>query len=138
MPKISFPRANGNLNLLALNNLSLSNSLKKTNSRCLFGISIPIASLPGIVDILVDLALIDLAISSDNLITLEDKVPGAGVSSKRVTIGPCLTSVICPLILKSLKTPANKEVFNSAFFLFSDSMPGVLDSLSSKSIDGNL
>ena len=101
-----------------LNASSSINSLRKTVCLCLFGISIPIASFPGIVEILVDLALIDLAISSDKRITLDDRVPGAGVNSNKVTIGPCLTFVISPLILKSFRTFASNEVFNSAFFLF--------------------
>ena len=112
-------------------------SLRKTVFLCLFGISIPIASFPGIVDILVDFALIDLAMSSDRRITLDDRVPGAGVNTNNVTIGPCLTSVISPLILKSFRTFASKEVFNSAFFLFSASIPGILLSISNKSIEGN-
>ena len=76
--------------------------------------------------------------SSDNLITLDDKVPGAGVNSKSVTIGPCLTSVICPLILKSFKTPDNKDVFNSVFFLFAASIPGIFFSFSNNSIEGKI
>ena len=54
----------------------------------------PKASLPGIVEILAEIALIDLAISSVLLMTLDVKVPGAGFNSKSVTIGPCLTSII--------------------------------------------
>ena len=78
--------------------------LENTVSLFLFGISIPKASFPGIVEILAELARIDLAISSESLITEDDCVPGAGVSSNRVTIGPCFTSVISPLILKSVST----------------------------------
>ena len=76
--------------------------------------------------------------SSDNLITLEDSVPGAGVNSNKVTIGPCLTSVICPLILKSFKTPANSDLLSSVFLLFSVSIPLILFSFSNKSIVGKI
>ena len=43
----------------------------------------PKASFPGIVDILAELDLIDLAISSESLITVDDCVPGAGVQVQR-------------------------------------------------------
>ena len=64
----------------------------------------------------------DLAISSESLITVDDCVPGAGVSSKRVTIGPCLTSVISPLILKSLSTLVNNDLLMSVLRPFSASV----------------
>ena len=138
LPKISLPRVSGNLNFVSLYVSSLSNSLKKTVSLFLFGISIPKASLPGIVEILADFALIDLAISSESLITVEDCVPGAGVSSKRVTIGPCFTSVILPFILKSSNTFPSIIVFTSVFFLFSISIEGFFFGFSKSSKEGKI
>ena len=59
-------------------------------------------------------------------------------NSNKVTIGPCLTSVICPFILKSFKTFSNNVLLTSVFRLFSISMPGFLLVFSSNSKDGNL
>ncbi len=90
------------------------------------------------VEILADLARIDLAISSANLITVEDCVPGAGVNSNSVTIGPCLTSVIFPFTLKSDNTLLNIAVLISVLFLFSMSKDGFFFGFSNKSREGNL
>ena len=86
------------------------------------GISIPKASFPGIVEIRAELARIDRAISSARRITEDDWVPGAGVSSNKVTIGPCFTSVISPLILKSDNGSTSRftdretmEIFNMVY-----------------------
>ena len=95
---------------------------------CLFGISIPIASFQVSLIFLWTLRSLTL-LCRQTANYLDDRVPGAGVNTNNVTIGPCLTSVISPLILKSFRTFASKEVFNSAFFLFSASIPGILLSI---------
>ena len=57
----------------------------------MFGSSIPMVLLPGMVAILADSELVFLAISSDKLIILETLTPAEGSNSLRVTTGPRLT-----------------------------------------------
>ena len=102
-PPMSLPRASSRLALDETNFSFLNNSLKKTASWVLLGISIPITFLPGIIATLADTALIFLAISSDKPIIFEAFVPGAGCNSYIVTTGPGLTFIISPSILKSDK-----------------------------------
>ena len=54
----------------------------------MFGSSIPMVLLPGMVAILADSELVFLAISSDKFIILETLTPAAGSNSLRVTTGP--------------------------------------------------
>ena len=67
--------------------------------------------LPGMIATRADIALIFLAISSDNEIIFEALIPGAGCSSYMVTIGPGETAIISPSILKSVKTFFNFSAF---------------------------
>ena len=82
----------------------------------------PIAFLPGTTATLVEIALIERAISSDRPITLLDLTPGAGSSSYLVTTGPDCILPISPLTPKSSKTFSNiLAVFSncSSLFLYS-------------------
>ena len=54
----------------------------------MFGSSIPIVLLPGMVAIRADSELVFLAMSSDRLIILETLMPAAGSNSFKVTTGP--------------------------------------------------
>ena len=72
----------------------------------MFGSSIPIVLLPGIVAILADSELVFLAISSDKFTILETLTPAAGSNSFRVTTGPWLTFFILP------STPKSKRIFS--------------------------
>ena len=75
----------------------------------MFGSSIPIVLLPGIVAILADSELVFLAISSDKLIIFETFIPAAGSNSFKVTTGPWLTFFILPL------TPKSNKIFSKNF-----------------------
>ena len=79
-------------------------SLNKTVSLSKFGNSTPIAFCPGTTATLTETALIDLAISSAKLTTLEVLVPGDGFRSYLVTTGPVNAVAISPLIPKSSNT----------------------------------
>ena len=90
MPEILLPNAIGNLISLFLKSELFKISLKKTFSLILFGSSIPIVLLPGIVAILADSELVFLAMSSDKFIILETFTPAAGSNSFKVTTGPTI------------------------------------------------
>ena len=70
-PAMSFPKQSGNFWFEFWNSLSSKICLNVTISLSLFGNSIPIVLLPGIVDILADSELVFLAISSERFIILE-------------------------------------------------------------------
>jgi hypothetical protein len=91
LPEIFFPSAIGNFISLFLKSELFKISLKYTFSLELFGSSIPIVLLPGIVAILADSELVFLAMSSDKFIILETLTPAAGSNSLSVTTGPWLT-----------------------------------------------
>ena len=78
---------------------------------------------------LVEVALIDRAISSASPITLLDLTPGAGSNSYRVTTGPDWILPISPLMPKSSNTLSNiravlsrcSSLFLNSFLIFGSS-----------------
>ena len=114
-PPISFPRLKG-ISWFDETNFSDSKiSLRNTVSLSSFGNSIPIEFFPGTTATRTETALIDRAMSSARSITLLVLIPGAGLSSYNVTIGPGLTFTISPSTAKSLNTVNKSLLFSSIF-----------------------
>ena len=88
LPLMSLPSANIKFFSFVTNFSFLKSSLKYTGFLTDFGIYIQITFLTGIIATLADIALIFLAISSDNEIIFEALIPGAGCNSYIVTMGP--------------------------------------------------
>ena len=102
VPTISSPRAIGSFSEDSKKASLSRTSLRCTGSRELFGISMPIAALPGIGAMIRMLcARKARARSSARFVILLIFTPGAGSSSYMVMTGPGLTSTTLPSTPKS-------------------------------------
>ncbi len=100
-PAISLPKAKFKPVLRLLKALCSKSSRMTTGSRSSLEISIPTRPFPGMgASTRTPLAFKARAILSMSFVKRFTKVPGAGSSSKRVTVGPRLTWVTLASVLK--------------------------------------
>ena len=110
-----FPKAIGRSLSERMNFSVPKTALAGTNSRFLFGTSIPIVPLPGIGAIIrIPRAAKLRAISSSKFLIFEILTPGSGTISYSVTVGPIVALISWIPILKFSKV-------STILFLFSSS-----------------
>ena len=112
-PPIVLPRQRGSLCFETSKSSEPRSSRRYTVSRVSFGSSMPIALRPGITATRAETALIERAMSSDNAITRDDLMPGAGSNSYRVTTGPGWTWITSPFTPKSRITFSSRPAVSS-------------------------